>query len=185
MTQSEREKLLLGNMGVLHLASKRTCPPHIELDDWVSDVTLQVWRKLHTYNPERGKITTWIFTVAIRQSLQVRRLMTTMKRSNHVTVSLSRMRSPALSETGPMDPADYRNETAEQIDCRLDIHAVIKGMIRSDREFVSTIMDGSKDGEFAREKGISRQRVNILRERALGRLHKKLSKTPYGLQKGK
>lgn len=37
---------------------------HAQAEDLVQDVMMTLWRKVHLYSPERGSVSSWIFTIA-------------------------------------------------------------------------------------------------------------------------
>lgn len=179
LQRDEYETLYMRNIRAIQFAANRSKPRDVDRDEWTSEMYLHIWRKIHTYDPAKGRFTTWLMAVAM--SLRGTHIKKMQYKCRSATVF------PIHSANGSsqlaIDTPDHRAETAGDIDRRVDIGDAVSKMIKSDRDIVETIMNGSKDGEFARERKLSRQRVNLLRERALKRLHRKLWRTDYSVRK--
>jgi len=169
------ENLFLRNRGAIAEAARRSRPEWIELDDWAQEMMLRVWSRIHTYDPAKGRFTTWVYTIAFRYSAQQRQAHAALKRSAY--------RTKSIHQRTTIEPLDYRGETPDEIDTRLDIRGIVGTMLDSDQSMAESIMGGGKDSDYSRDRRVSRQRVCALRRRLLRRLHKKLAKTTYGMGK--
>jgi len=175
---SDYTSLFLENKRAIARAAYLSCPRWMELEDWTSEMMLRVWSRISSYNPSKGKFTTWVYVIAFRFAAQKKSFRSALKRSAHATKSIHRIRDNGNEYSS--EPIDYRVESAEAMDMRLDVAEAISKMIPSDREVLQNIMSGEREGQFAKIKGFSRQRWNHLRKRALARLHRRLWGTGHG-----
>jgi RNA polymerase sigma factor (sigma-70 family) len=175
---SDYTPLFLANKRAIARAAYLACPRWMELEDWTSEMMLRVWSRISSYNPNKGKFTTWVYVIAFRFAAQQKAARSALKRSAHATKSMHCIRDNGSEYSS--EPIDYRVEPVEAMDMRLDVAAAIAKMIPSDREVLQNIMSGEREGQFAKQKGFSRQRYNHLRERALARLHRRLWGTGHG-----
>lgn len=169
---SDYTSLFLNNKGAIARAAQVSCPRWMELDDWTSELMLRIWSKIKSYSQSKGKFTTWAYVIAFRFAAQQKQRRLALKRSAHRTKTIYAKRDSGIEVT--IEPLDYRAETADSCDRRIDMQSAIEGMISSDREVIESLLSGAKDGEYAKERGFSRQRYNTLRERSLARLHRRL-----------
>jgi RNA polymerase sigma factor (sigma-70 family) len=177
---NDNEALLLSNIGVVRKAAQSSLPPRMELEDWISELTLKVWQKIHRYDAAKGRFTTWVYAVAFRFANTVCAANNAEKRNNgHKTTSIHALTGNDGPGSLTRELPDPRLETAEDIDRRLDIADAVDSMIQSDQDYIASVMGGARDSEYMREHAISRQRVCYLRRRSLSRLHKALTTIGY------
>lgn len=73
-----------------------------EAEDALQEVFIQVYRSLHTYNPQKGAFTTWLYRITVNQSIKRKR------KRRVIVVPLDDLSTPfsPLSVSGMDDFAD-------------------------------------------------------------------------------
>ncbi len=81
---------------------------HHLAEDLVQDVMMTVWRKVHLYAPERGAVSTWIYTIARNARIDRLRRGSSQAYEDLETVELA-------SGEGDGEDETFANQRAEQI----------------------------------------------------------------------
>ncbi|WP_428641656.1 sigma-70 family RNA polymerase sigma factor [Roseibium sp.] len=81
---------------------------HDLAEDLVQDVMMTVWRKVHLYAPERGAVSTWIYTIARNARIDRLRRGSSQAYEDLETVEIA-------SREGDGEDETFANQRAEQV----------------------------------------------------------------------
>lgn len=60
---SDLNQFFVANYKLIIKAAREHLPVGWELDDWIQEVSMQVWMVLRHYDATKGKLSTWLYTV--------------------------------------------------------------------------------------------------------------------------
>lgn len=154
------EELLLCNQRFVTVAAKRTLPPGWELDDWISEINMKVWRGLRNniYDPERGTITTWVMSLAFRHSSACRRDKSRAKRVRPIAYR----------------PASFIKSFQPQKSLELDIGDALEMADEMIKLYAQSVLDSVKLHEFAERHHITLRHARYLKTKVRKALETKL-----------
>ncbi len=92
-----------------------------EAEDVLQEVFLQVWDRALTYSPEKGKLLSWLSTVARRRAIDRVRQTCAYRRATDRFEVVSRHPCKEISETHPVEHAAQQNDVRKLIDRQLDL----------------------------------------------------------------
>ncbi len=92
-----------------------------EAEDVLQEVFLQVWDRALTYSPEKGKLLSWLSTVARRRAIDRVRQTCAYRRATDRFEVVSRHPCKEISETHPVEHEAQQNDVRELIDRQLDL----------------------------------------------------------------
>ncbi len=129
-----------------------------QAEDLLMDVVLKAYENFHTFNPEKGKFRTWIFTLTHNH-------LVNFWRSNKKTASLEQLME------GGIHPAV--NESDQQIGQMIDsqkIHHILSLMKDGEKEIITLrYLQELNYGEIAQITGKKEGAIRTGLSRALGR----------------
>lgn len=92
-----------------------------EAEDVLQEVFLQVWDRADSYSPEKGKLLSWLSTVARRRAIDRVRQACAYRRATDRFEIVSRHPDKELSETHPVEHEAQQDDVRELIDRQLDL----------------------------------------------------------------
>ncbi|HVE16754.1 MAG TPA: sigma-70 family RNA polymerase sigma factor [Chthoniobacterales bacterium] len=92
-----------------------------EAEDVLQEVFLQVWDRALTYSPEKGKLLSWLSTVARRRAIDRVRQTCAYRRATDRFEVISRHPSKEVSEIHTVEHEAQQNDVRELIDRQLDL----------------------------------------------------------------
>lgn len=96
-------------------------------EEVVEDVYMQVWHKAHQYQPDRGRVTTWLLTICRSRALDYLRRV--VKTESHCRLQSMSSESPA-SDKDPMD-------LLSALQANSLVYAVLEGLPSLQRQLIS------------------------------------------------
>jgi RNA polymerase sigma-70 factor (ECF subfamily) len=150
--------------------------PH-EADEVVNETFLKLWKKLATYDPERGASgRTWVYLIAERRARDHRRKIE--RRRKHEVSGLPRPSNDSEGDS-PFDPPDRDNlappDAADLPYRRAMLRRALAKLRLPDRRILELYhLDGHSYDEIARQMGISIKAVGPRLTRARDRLARQL-----------
>ncbi|MGI5962843.1 MAG: sigma-70 family RNA polymerase sigma factor [Lawsonibacter sp.] len=131
-----------------------------EREECLSDISLQIWRKMERYDPERGSLTAWLSVLARNMACNRRR-------------GLSRREGEEVLETGFRDPAPTPEEALLQKEQTRRLEVAIAQLSQEERAlFYRKYYYLQSTAQMAAELGLTQRGV----EGRLHRLRKRLRK---------
>lgn len=92
-----------------------------EADDVLQDVLLQVWQRAGHYSPERGKLLSWLSTVARRRAIDRVRQACAYRRATDRFEVATRQPESELSDMRPVETEAQQFDVRDLIDRQLDL----------------------------------------------------------------
>jgi RNA polymerase sigma-70 factor (ECF subfamily) len=92
-----------------------------ESEDVLQEVFLQVWDRADSYAPEKGKLLSWLSTVARRRAIDRVRQSCAYRRATDRFEVVSRHPDKEISETHPVEREAHQHDVRELIDRQLDL----------------------------------------------------------------
>jgi RNA polymerase sigma-70 factor (ECF subfamily) len=92
-----------------------------EAEDVLQEVFLQVWDRAVSYSPEKGKLLSWLSTVARRRAIDRVRQTCAYRRATDRFEVVSRHPCKEISETHPVEHEAQKNDVRALIDRQLDL----------------------------------------------------------------
>lgn len=130
-----------------HIYDERRLRPPLEPEDVLQDVFLKVWRKLHTFQPERASLQTWLKAITTNATTDL------LRRENvrrHTNVGLVPEAQNAFwSNSQSAQPPIEQHETSVVIREALD------EIPRAQSQALFMFALGFSDGEIAKRQAVS------------------------------
>ncbi len=92
-----------------------------EAEDVLQEVFLQIWDRATTYSAEKGKLLSWLSTVARRRAIDRVRQTCAYRRATDRFEVVSRHPDKEISQTHPVEAEAQQNDVRELIDRQLDL----------------------------------------------------------------
>lgn len=92
-----------------------------EAEDVLQEVFLQVWDRADAYSPEKGKLLSWLSTVARRRAIDRVRQACAYRRATDRFEIVSRHPDKEISQTHPVEHEAQQDDVRELIDRQLDL----------------------------------------------------------------
>ena len=130
-------------------------------EDLTSMVFLKVTEKLHTYNPDKGSISTWLFAIA-------QNILNDYFRTRHIPVSLD-------EATGDLAVSVDFDEQSTLIkdETRRELYMALSELDPRTRDVIAKkYFAGKTMREIAKEKGLTEVNASAIHQRGLKQLRK-------------
>jgi RNA polymerase sigma-70 factor (ECF subfamily) len=115
-----------------------------EAEDVLQEVFLQVWDRAVSYSSEKGKLLSWLSTVARRRAIDRVRQTCAYRRATDRFEVVSRHPCKEISETHPVEAEAQQNDVRALIDRQLDL------LPENQREAISlAYLEGHSQREIA------------------------------------
>ena len=157
------EAYFTDNWKVILFAANKTLPAGWEPDDWVNEIGARVWKSRKTYDPSRGKYSTWVIKIAIRLKLAKYR------RKSYKCASIQGLLG---NDRADYDFEDKNDAGVDRFAVVSDVRRALSKLTPARQELIGSLMKGERCIDYATDKNVSRQRVNQLMETALQQLHR-------------
>jgi RNA polymerase sigma-70 factor (ECF subfamily) len=92
-----------------------------EAEDVLQDVFMQVWDRAEHYSPERGKLLSWLSTVARRRAIDRVRQTCAYRRATDRFEVVSRHPDKDIDQTHPVEYQAQQSDVRQLIDRQLDL----------------------------------------------------------------
>ncbi|MGH8045982.1 MAG: sigma-70 family RNA polymerase sigma factor [Chthoniobacterales bacterium] len=92
-----------------------------EAEDVLQEVLLQVWNRAESYSPEKGRLLSWLSTVARRRAIDRVRQACAYRRATDRFEIVCRHPDKEISETHPVERDAQQLDVRELIDRQLDL----------------------------------------------------------------
>jgi len=141
---SAMEELCRRYRTVLKAVIMKVLHDDAEAEDVLQEVFLQVWDRAVTYSAEKGKLLSWLSTVARRRAIDRVRQTCAYRRATDRFEVVSRHPDKEIAETHPVEREAQQHDVRELIDRQLDL------LPDSQREAISlAYLDGHSQREIA------------------------------------
>jgi RNA polymerase sigma-70 factor (ECF subfamily) len=115
-----------------------------EADDVLQEVLLQIWERARHYSAERGRLMSWLSTVARRRAIDRVRQTCAYRRATDRFEVVSRHPDKSIDQTHPVEFEAQQSDARQLIDRQLDL------LPETQREAVSlAYLDGHSQREIA------------------------------------
>jgi RNA polymerase sigma-70 factor (ECF subfamily) len=133
--ESDFERLLDQHKGILYRMGRLYGGP-AGSDDLMQEIALQLWRSLSAYRPDAGKLSTWIYRVALN-------------------VAISHQRRERVRQTEPLEPLIQAAGPTESDDVRMLYRWIAKLDRPGDKALLLLYLEGQSHREIAEILGIT------------------------------
>lgn len=165
MTHEEKTDLYLKNLKAICRRAAIRVPPGWEMEDWQSQCCAHVWSVMDKYNPERARMTTWIWAVV----LNLWRGECAKSNRRPLTCTLD----PTV-EGAKLTPPSA--EFGETMAIRLDVAAAVRRLrTAAQRKAAHSLLRGDRLVDLAAASGLSRQAHHNQRVLITDKLRRRLA----------